>query len=130
TQQVRLKPDTTTDGRTDVRSVRLQPDLSERELAIIDALRSRGASFFGPLHESVGGGYPGETLTARWNLVWQGLVTNDTFHALRAFTRSRAPRRKAKLPADVAAFRSRRLAPPSAEGRWTLVDRGVDTPAP
>ena len=96
-------------------------DLSERELAILDALRSSGASFFGPLHDAVGGGYPGETVTALWNLVWRSLVTNDTFHALRAFTRSRAPRRKARRTAAVAAFRSRRLAPPSAEGRWALV---------
>jgi len=58
------------------------------------------------------------------------VVTNDTFHALRAFTRSRAPRRKAKRVHEVAAFRSRRLAPPSAEGRWTLVDRGVETDRP
>jgi ATP-dependent helicase Lhr and Lhr-like helicase len=114
--QVRLKPDVTTDG------IRPQADLSARESAILDALRARGASFFGPLHEAVGGGYPGETLSAVWNLVWQGLVTNDTFHALRAFTRSRAPRRKMKRAPEVAAFRSRRLAPPSAEGRWTLVD--------
>jgi ATP-dependent Lhr-like helicase len=54
--------------------------------------------------------------------VWQGLITNDTFHALRAFTRTHAPRRRVKIRQQaVAAFRSRRLAPPSAEGRWTLV---------
>ena len=88
-------------------------------------LRERGASFFGPLHEAVGGGYPAETVDALWNLVWQGLVTNDTFHALRAFTRTRAPRRRMKgRQPTVTAFRSRRLAPPSAEGRWTLVPTG------
>jgi len=110
-------------------SVRLQPDrdpaeLSERETAILDCLRSRGASFFGPLHDAVGGGYPAETVDALWNLVWRGLITNDTFHALRAFTRAHAPRRRmkaARRPADVTAFRSRRLAPPSAEGRWALI---------
>jgi ATP-dependent Lhr-like helicase len=96
--------------------------LSEHETAILDSLRERGASFFGPLHDAVGGGYPGETVDALWNLVWQGLITNDTFHALRAFTRTHAPRRRVKIrqPA-VTAFRSRRLAPPSAEGRWTLL---------
>src|SRR6185436_10963446 len=95
---------------------------STRETAILDALRSKGASFFGPLHETVGGGYPGETVDAIWDLVWQGLVTNDTFHALRAFTRAHTPRRKAKArQSDVSSFRSRRLAPPSAEGRWTVL---------
>jgi ATP-dependent Lhr-like helicase len=106
-----------------------KPDLSEREAAIVEELRARGASFFGPLHDAVGGGYPGETVTALWNLVWHGLVTNDTFHALRAFTRNRAPRRKARRPAQAAAFRSRRLAPPSAEGRWALVQTGAARPS-
>jgi ATP-dependent Lhr-like helicase len=106
-------------------------DLSERERAILEALRSSGASFFGPLHEAVGGGYPGETVDALWNLVWQGLITNDTFHALRAFTRARAPRRRMmKLRRDdVSSFRSRRLAPPSAEGRWAPVPRGRESGA-
>jgi len=106
----------------DVTKVRLKPDRDAREAAILDGLRSRGASFFGPLHDAVGGGYPGETVDALWNLVWQGLVTNDTFQALRAFTRVHAPRRRTKRR-EPAAFRSRRLAPPSAEGRWSLVDR-------
>src|SRR4029450_1477024 len=65
-------------------------------------------------------GYPNETVAALWNLVWNGSITNDTFHALRAFTHARAPRRKQRKLAPPA-FRSRRLAPPSAEGRWTLV---------
>jgi ATP-dependent Lhr-like helicase len=103
--------------------VRLQPDDSDgRERAIVEYLRAHGASFFGPLHEAVGGGYPAETVNALWTLVWQGLVTNDTFHALRAFTRAHPSRRKARRP-EVSAFRSRRLAPPSAEGRWSIVDR-------
>jgi ATP-dependent Lhr-like helicase len=101
-------------------------ELSDRETAILDALGDRGASFFGPLHDAVGGGYPAETVDALWHLVWRGLITNDTFHALRAFTRTRAPRRRLKgRQPVVAAFRSRRLAPPSAEGRWTLVPTAV-----
>jgi ATP-dependent Lhr-like helicase len=129
--KVRLKPDTTgtrtrqSPAGPGIGSVRLQPDpddLSEREHAILEVLRERGASFFGPLHEAVGAGYPGETVEALWNLVWRGSITNDTFHALRAFTRARAPRRRMKgRPVEVSAFRSRRLAPPSAEGRWVLV---------
>ena len=34
---------------------------------------------------ALGGGYPGETLDALWNLVWRGLVTNDALQALRAY---------------------------------------------
>ena len=92
----------------------------DREAAILDCLQARGASFFGPLHEAVGGGYPGETVGALWNLAWKGLVTNDTFHALRAFTRARVRRRRHTRP-DASAFPSRRLSPPSAEGRWSTV---------
>ena len=128
------KPDATShtrhgDGRSDggARSVRLQADgVDAREASILACLRERGASFFGPLHEAVGGGYPGETVEALWRLVWQGLITNDTFHALRVFTAARAPSRKARRQANQG-FRSRRLAPPSAEGRWTLVDGGRST---
>src|SRR6202011_1183119 len=91
----------------------------DREAAIVEHLETRGASFFGPLHEAAGGGYPGETVDALWNLVWQGAVTNDTFHALRAFTHAGAPRRTTRR-AEAPVFRSRRLVPPAAEGRWGL----------
>ena len=130
-REVRQKPDTTGKARRGSGSVRLQADpdrddLSDRETAILDTLRDRGASFFAPLHDAVGGGYPAETVEALWTLVWQGLITNDTFHALRAFTRTRAARRRMKgRQPTVASFRSRRLAPPSAEGRWTIVPHDV-----
>jgi ATP-dependent helicase Lhr and Lhr-like helicase len=115
---VRLKAD----APTDVRGVRLQPDLSDREAEIVNYLDQHGASFFAPLHDAVGGGFPAETVEALWNLVWRGLITNDTFHALRAFTRARPGRRSAAVRRPrPATFRSRRLVPPSAEGRWTLV---------
>ncbi|HVZ22826.1 MAG TPA: hypothetical protein VG871_17255, partial [Vicinamibacterales bacterium] len=109
------------------RSVRLQADHDRgvedpRERAILDHLATNGASFFGPLHDAAGGGYPAETVNALWSLVWQGLVTNDTFHALRAFAETRAPRRRQRAPVEQA-FRSRRSVPPSAEGRWVLVGR-------
>jgi len=65
-------------------------------------------------------GGPAETVTALWNLVWRGSITNDTFHVLRAFTEIRAPRRRARRH-EATTFRSRRSAPPSAEGRWALV---------
>ena len=92
---------------------------TDRETAIIDYLRSHGASFFWPLHEAVGGGYPAETVTALWNLVWQSVVSNDTSHAVRTFINAHAPRRRAHR-SDRPTFRSRRLVPPAAEGRWNL----------
>jgi len=97
---------------------------AERETAILDTLRRQGASFFAPLHEAAGGGFPAETVDALWTLVWRGQITNDTFHPLRAFTRTQPSRRAMRRSQPPQAFRSRRLVPPSAEGRWTLVQRG------
>jgi ATP-dependent Lhr-like helicase len=104
-------------------------ELHPRERAILDRLASEGASFFAALHEAAGGGYPGETVDAIWDLVWKGLVTNDTFNALRAFTRP--PERRQRRPAAPRSFRTRRVAPPSAEGRWSLIeDRAGGTVTP
>jgi len=85
---------------------------------IIDFLRTHGASFFDDIQAAVGG-FPNETVDALWDLVWEGVVTNDTFQALRAFTR-RAPAAK-RTTTPRGAFRSRRIVPPSTQGRWSLV---------
>ena len=101
-------------------------DLPSRERAIVEHLRRHGASFFAPLHEAAGAGYPGETVTALWDLVWKGVLTNDTFHALRAFTNP--PERRRRKASDGRPFRSRRVAPPSAEGRWSLLAERLRAP--
>jgi ATP-dependent Lhr-like helicase len=99
-----------------------------REQAILKHLKAAGASFFAAIHDAAGGGYPGETVDALWDLVWKGAITNDTFHALRAF--ARAPVRRGRKDARAGqAFRSRRVAPPSAEGRWSLLAERVPSPA-
>ena len=95
--------------------------LTEREEKLLSVLESTGASFFDALHAAVGGGYPGETIDALWNLVWRGLITNDSLHALRAYIAkpdsARAPRRLQ----TGAVFRSRKTTPPTAQGRWSLL---------
>lgn len=78
-----------------------------------------GASFFHQIQTAVGG-FPAEVIDSLWDLVWQGLVTNDTFHALRAFART--AKKTAQRPVAGNRFRSRRTAtPPSTQGRWSLV---------
>jgi ATP-dependent Lhr-like helicase len=101
-----------------------EPPLSPREAALIEQLSQGGAAFFSQLHDAVGGGYPGETLDALWNLVWRRLVTNDTFHGLRAYVARPSTARQPKRQHNLPAFRSRRTTPPSAQGRWTLVPAG------
>ena len=95
--------------------------LSENEAKLLAVFESTGASFFDALHQAIGGGYPGETIEALWSLVWRGLITNDSLHALRAYIarpeNARTPRR---LQTGVA-FRSRRTTPPTAQGRWSLL---------
>jgi len=98
------------------------PALEGRAADIVEYLRAHGASFFSAVHEGVGGGFPRDTIDALWELVWSGLVTNDTFHALRAYV---GPEEKRTRHGRQAPFRSRRLVPPAAEGRWSLVDDGV-----
>ena len=95
----------------------------ERARGVLDHLARRGASFFAEIHAAAGGGYEQQTVDALWDLVWRGLVTNDTFQALRAYAEPAPARRErgraiARAPA---AFRSRRVAPAAAGGRWTLV---------
>lgn len=98
--------------------------LDDRQRMIVEFLQRHGASFFQPLHDSIGGGYPGETLDALWSLVWRGLLTNDALHALRAYcekpsssSRSSKPSRRSH---NQTGFRSRRTTPPTAQGRWSL----------
>ena len=95
--------------------------LTEREEKLLAVLESTGASFFDPLHQAAGGGYPGETIDALWSLVWRGLITNDSLHALRAYiARPESARTPRRLQTGMV-FRSRRTTPPTAQGRWSLL---------
>ncbi len=87
---------------------------------IVDYLRAHGASFFAQIQVAIGG-FTNDLVDAMWDLVWKGMLTNDTFHALRAYTRPKSsPRRTG--------FRSRRVAPPSTQGRWSLIPAAAGTP--
>ncbi len=86
--------------------------------ALLTHLERRGASFLNELSDAARAAKPGLSMedfkTALWDLVWAGLVTNDTFAPLRGIGR-RTPRR------------SRRGAHEAlAGGRWSLVGGLVD----
>ena len=101
---------------------------------LLTHLAERGASFFVELQLAVSDGTPGnEVRDALWDLVWAGLITNDTFLPLRA---AQAPRKRRKA---VEARRGRgrgagRTATPDRAlgGRWSLVSNliGVRSPPP
>ena len=76
------------------RPVEIVADLTLRETRLVEVLAGQGASFFDAAHHAAGGGFPRETADALWSLVWRGLVTNDTFQALRAHTEPAAVRQE------------------------------------
>ncbi len=94
------------------------PDLdTDLERRVVEYLEKEGASFFGALHAAVGGGFPQELIDTLWDLVWRGVLTNDALHALRAFLHPPERKRRREPPG----FRSRRVTPPTAQGRWSLL---------
>jgi ATP-dependent Lhr-like helicase len=86
---------------------------------LVDYLRAHGASFFAQIHAAVGG-FANELIDQMWDLVWKGVLTNDTFHALRSFTRGKATQRR--IATARGAYRSRRESPLTTQGRWSLVE--------
>ena len=98
--------------------------------AIHDALRgalaTRGAMFFSQLRSASPGATDTEVLTALWDLVWAGEVTNDTVAPLRALlagskSQARHMPRSVARPARPRPGRLTRIGPPAAAGRWSLV---------
>lgn len=86
--------------------------------ALLSWLEQRGASFLAELVAVAPESTSTEVLGALWDLVWAGLVTNDTFQPLRGLrggTRSKARKRRVVSMAG---------------GRWGLVSRLIVEPAP
>jgi ATP-dependent Lhr-like helicase len=98
-----------------------EPPALELHATLRDYLGRSGASFFDALHGAAGGGLTRPTLDALWDLVWAGEVTNDSPAALRSFLRAHASRSRDRRFRPLAPFRSRRAAPASASGRWSLL---------
>jgi ATP-dependent Lhr-like helicase len=98
---------------------------------ILATLGSGGGYFFRQLADSVGSQDDGELVDALWDLVWSGLVSNDTFAPVRSLvsggktahsTRRAAPR--ARLHRGRALPRPSlpsRQGPPTVSGRWSIV---------
>ena len=110
------------DLRTDTVTV------SERASKILELLAKNGASFFAAIHAAAGGGFPGGTRDALWELVWSGQITNDTFHPLRDLLRTNEKKRERGnlspgyppgSPDFMRRLRSRNDGP--AQGRWSLI---------
>jgi len=83
--------------------------LTDRARALLAVLEAQGASFFAQLSAALPGATTREVVDTLWDLVWAGLVTNDTFQPLRALT---APRRMRNSTHNLIA---------QAAGRWSAV---------
>jgi ATP-dependent helicase Lhr and Lhr-like helicase len=86
--------------------------------AIRDRLLRAGASFWPDLVAATGVADDNVVLTALWDLVWAGEITNDTFGPLRVPRRATAKRSARSRPHP---GRLTRLGPPAGAGRWSLV---------
>ncbi len=103
---------------TDVETTELQRD-------VLVALAGGGAYFFRQLGTAVGSTDDGELASALWDLVWAGLITNDTFAPLRSFLGGKAsPRRAPRARSYRGRGQSLAVAqsgPPTVAGRWSLL---------
>ncbi len=96
-------------------------DLGDLHQKILDYLGTRGACFARELQSSFGPVKEEELREALWDLVWHGLVTNDTFQPLRA-TAERTGRPRPRP------HRARQNADARLAGRWSLVSELLGGP--
>jgi ATP-dependent Lhr-like helicase len=85
--------------------------------ALLDHLEQRGASFWPDLLFAD----EASVLRALWDLVWAGLVTNDSLAPLRALIRGTKTARAGGQRGRPRPGRLTRLGPPAGAGRWSLV---------
>jgi ATP-dependent Lhr-like helicase len=95
--------------------------------AVLDALDAGGAWFFRQLSDRVGSTSDAELSAALWELVWRGLITNDTLTPLRALVRSGTPSHRTRRTPPRTGRMPARVGPPETAGRWALVpERDTD----
>jgi ATP-dependent Lhr-like helicase len=116
-----------------------EAELSERARRIVEFLERQGANFFAALHQAAGGGYPGDTQEALWELVWAGRITNDTFQPVRSLVQEkddRAGRRELRdgppgSPEFLRRLRGHSEHSAAGQGRWSLVkQRALESVSP
>ena len=114
----------------------LMPDPAEITLtpvhqALLDALGDGGALFFRTLSDRVNQHVTADDadlVTAVWDLVWAGLLTNDTMAPLRAALGSGRPAHRSRTTRRGRPVLPSRTGPPTAAGRWWLLPERESTP--
>jgi len=102
-----------------------EPPQGDVHDALRMSLQQRGALFFSQLRAAAPQATDAEVLTALWDLVWAGEVTNDTLAPLRAMLsgggRAGTTSRTAGRTGRPRPGRLTRIGPPTGAGRWSLV---------
>jgi ATP-dependent Lhr-like helicase len=110
-------------------------ETDELQRAVLTALGRGGGFFFRQLSDALGadaGSAIDDTalVTALWDLVWAGLITNDTLAPLRTLTGSSGAHKRPKQAPRSRLYRGRaatrsamvtRMGPPTVAGRWSVL---------
>ena len=119
--------------RSDAAAILPEPPAESPADDIHDAIRhhlaERGASFWPELVTAAGTADERLLLSALWDLVWAGEVTNDTLAPLRAFVRGASAKIRTGPGHRPRPGALRRMGPPAGAGRWSLVAE-LRQPAP
>jgi ATP-dependent Lhr-like helicase len=107
------------------------PEATPLQQEILATLGGGGAYFFRQLSDAVGSQDDAEMGAALWDLVWAGLVNNDTFAPVRSLISGGRTAHKAARPVPRARMlRGRALprpnvpsrsGPPTVSGRWSIL---------
>ncbi|WP_245623336.1 ATP-dependent helicase [Spirillospora albida] len=92
--------------------------------AVLDALGDGGALFFRTLSDRVNRDTTtadADLVTAVWDLVWAGHLTNDTFAPLRAALGAGRPAHRSRTSRRGRPVLPSRAGPPTVAGRWWLL---------
>ncbi len=97
-------------------------ETTELQRSILEAMAGGGAYFFRQLGQAVGSTDDKALNAALWELVWAGLITNDTLSALRSYLGgpAAAPRTRSYRGRS-SSLRVAAAGPPTGGGRWSLL---------
>ncbi|MGZ8757751.1 MAG: ATP-dependent helicase, partial [Aeromicrobium sp.] len=106
------------------------PEPTDLEGQILSGLAGGGAFFFRQLSDAIGSLDDTTLISALWDLVWSGRITNDTLAPLRTLIGSRGSHRTEGVTPRARSYRGRRpprlahvtrTGPPTVAGRWSLL---------
>ncbi|KFF60460.1 DEAD/DEAH box helicase [Cryobacterium sp. MLB-32] len=109
----------------------LDRDLTPLQQEVLATLGGGGGYFFRQLSDAVGNKVDSELVDALWDLVWAGLISNDTFAPMRSRLNGGRPSHKPSRSAPRARMHRggsvprsalpTRGGPPTVSGRWSIL---------